>query len=254
MTHFHSQTGAFTSEDMTHFHSQTGTFTAIDVPIYCPNALLDFSCQVFPDLYGSYHFPIVKESTESILRLRLPRWCLGKANWKRFTELSSPDLSIDDFIVTDEAARYYTDLSHSSALQCVRRTSGHFPRRPVPWWNSNSSVAVRAKRVFFALLRRHRGCPQCLDDFRRARAHARWVLKKVRRDSWKAYVSFITTKTPFKQVWTSKCGPEYVKYLESFLSLHLQCCTMLGKWWLFPRRLQTYLPITLLMSVGKTPF
>lgn len=194
--------GVLNSGEATHFHSQTGTFTAIDISLCSPNALLDFSWQVLPDLHGSDHFPIVIESTESIPQPRLPRWRLDRADWKHFTELSSPDLSIDDFISTDEAATYFTDLLHSSALQCVPRTSGSFPRRPVPWWNSDCSVAVRAKRVSFSRLRRHRGDPQCLDDFRRARAHARWVLKKARRESWKAYVSSITAETPLTQVWT----------------------------------------------------
>ena len=51
--------------DDTHFHSQTGTFTSIDHSVCTFNSLLDFIWRVLPDLYGSDHFLILLESVDS---------------------------------------------------------------------------------------------------------------------------------------------------------------------------------------------
>lgn len=193
--------GVFNSEDMTYFHSPTGTFTAIDISLCSSDALLDFNWRVMSDLHGSDHFPIVLETAESEPQSRLPRWKLDRADWHQFKELCSPVCSVADFGSSDEAVTYFTDRLHSAALQSVPRTSGHFPKRPVPWWTPACSAAVRAKRAAFSRLCHHRDDPYCLQAFRRARARARRVLKEARRASWKAYVSSITARTPITQVF-----------------------------------------------------
>ncbi|KAK3883723.1 hypothetical protein Pcinc_011980 [Petrolisthes cinctipes] len=96
-------------------------------------------------------------------------------------------------------------MLHSAALNSIPRTSGYFPKRPVPWWSPVCTTAVREKRAAFSRLRRNRGDPTLLEDFRRARARARRVLKEARRASWKAYVSSINTKTPLTQVFRRVC-------------------------------------------------
>lgn len=189
------------SGDMTHFHSQTGTFTSIDLSLCSSNSLLDFSWRVLPDLYGSDHFPILLESTDSEPQSRHPRWRLDKADWERFGELSSSVRQLTDFGTCDEAAIYFTDALHSAAVQSIPKTSGQFSKRPVPWWNAACTSAVREKRAAFSRLRRHRGDPQCLEAFRQARARARRTFKEARRSSWKAYVSSITNRTPLTEVF-----------------------------------------------------
>ncbi|KAK3890408.1 hypothetical protein Pcinc_005644 [Petrolisthes cinctipes] len=72
---------------------------------------------------------------------------------------------------------------------------------PSPFILLVCTTAVREKRAAFSRLRRNRGDPTLLEDFRRARARARRVLKEARRASWKAYVSSINTKTPLTQVF-----------------------------------------------------
>ncbi|KAK3877973.1 hypothetical protein Pcinc_017375 [Petrolisthes cinctipes] len=92
-------------------------------------------------------------------------------------------------------------MLHSAALNSIPRTSGYFPKHPVPWWSPVCTTAVREKRAAFSRLRRNRGDPTLLENFRRARAQARRVLKEARHASWKAYVSSINTKTPLTQVF-----------------------------------------------------
>ncbi|KAK3894956.1 hypothetical protein Pcinc_001312 [Petrolisthes cinctipes] len=197
--------GVLNTGDVTHFNSPTGTFTAIDISLCSPSALLDFTWRVLPDLYGSDHFPILLEGNRYEPQSRLPRWKLEKADWQFFRELTSSVSSVADFGSSDEAVTYFTDTLHSAALNSIPRTSGYFPKRPVPWWSPVCTTAVREKRAAFSRLRRNRGDPTLLEDFRRARARARRVLKEARRASWKAYVSSINTKTPLTQVFRRVC-------------------------------------------------
>ena len=188
------------SGDVTHFHSQTGTFTSIDVSLCTSNCLLDFRWRVLPDLYGSDHFPILMESSDSEPQKRPPRWCLDKANWRQYQDLTTSLRPLTDFVDSDEAVTYFTDVLHSSAIQSIPRTSGRFPKRPVPWWNSNCTNAVREKRAAFSRLLRHRD-PHSLEEFRIARARARRTLKEEQRRSWRAYLSSITVRTPLSEVF-----------------------------------------------------
>ena len=191
----------FNSGDVTHFYSQTGTFTSIDVSLCTSDCLLDFHWRVLPDLYGSDHFPILLESLDTEPQTRPSRWSLDRANWQYFTELTSHIRQFSDFTDCNEAATYFTDALHASAIQSIPRTSGHFPKRPVPWWNRTCTDAIKEKRAAFSRLRRNRGDPHCLEDFRKARARARRTLKEAQRGSWRTYLSSITSRTPISEVF-----------------------------------------------------
>ncbi|KAK3878759.1 hypothetical protein Pcinc_016571 [Petrolisthes cinctipes] len=105
-------------------------------------------------------------------------WKLEKAKWQFFRELTSSVSSVADFGSSDEAVTYFADMLHTAALNSIPRTSGYFPKRPVPWWSPVCTTAVREKRAAFSCLRHNRGDPTLLEDFRRARARARRVLKE----------------------------------------------------------------------------
>ncbi len=73
----------------THISSQTENFTSIDFSLCFAISLLDITWRVLPDLYGSDHFPNLKETGDSEQRSRPLRWRLDKTDWQWFTELSS---------------------------------------------------------------------------------------------------------------------------------------------------------------------
>ena len=189
------------SGDVTHFHSQTGTFTSIVVSLCTSNSLLDFSWRVLPDLYGSDHFPILLETANSVPQSRSPRWRLDKADWHLFTQLTTSFRPLTDFDTCDEAAMYCANAIHSAAIQSIPKTKGQFPKRPVPWWNADCSIAIREKRAAFSRLRRHRGDPHCLEAFKQTRARTRRILKEAQRKSWKSYLSSINSRTPLTEVF-----------------------------------------------------
>ena len=191
----------FNTGDVTHFHSPTGIFTSIDLSLCSPNCLLDFNWRVLSDLHGSDHFPILLTSIDSEPLARPPRWRLDKADWDYFTDLTGTIRPIDVFADCNEATQYFSDFLHSSAVQSIPKTSGRFPKRPVPWWNSTCTNAIKEKRAAFSRLRRHRGDARCLEEFRKARARARRTLKEEQRGSWKVYLSSITVRTPISEVF-----------------------------------------------------
>ncbi|MPC45898.1 hypothetical protein E2C01_039604 [Portunus trituberculatus] len=92
-------------------------------------------------------------------------------------------------------------LQLSSPLQADPRTSGRFTKRPVPWWNSACTTAVRKKRAAISRLWRHRGDPEYLGAFRRCCTRARRVLREAQRASWKVYVSSINVRTALTDVF-----------------------------------------------------
>ena len=109
--------------DVTHFHSQTGTFTSIDFSVCSSNSLLDFTWRVLPDLYGSDHFPILLESVDSEPRSRPPPWYLDRSNWQCFTDPTSSVHPLADFGTCNNATAYITDVLHSADLQSIPKTS-----------------------------------------------------------------------------------------------------------------------------------
>ena len=112
--------------DVTHFHSQTGTFTSIDLSVYTSNCLLDFTWRVLPDLYDSDHFPILLESVDSEPRSRPSRWRLARSDWQRVIDFTSSVRPLADFGTCNDAAAYFTDILHSAALQSPRHLAS-FP-------------------------------------------------------------------------------------------------------------------------------
>ncbi len=100
--------GILNLRDITHFHSQIDNFTVIHNSLSSLNALLDFKCQILPDLFGSDHSPILLESAGSERMSR--RWRLDKADWQLFTELTLSDRSLGNFDSSDEAATYFSGI------------------------------------------------------------------------------------------------------------------------------------------------
>ncbi len=90
-------------------HFQTGAFTSTGRSLCSNNSILDFSWRVLLDLYGSDHFLILLESTDSEPQSCRLRWGLDKADWQRFRELCSSIRQLTDFGTCDEAATYFTN-------------------------------------------------------------------------------------------------------------------------------------------------
>ena len=72
----------------THYHVQTGTMTHIDLSITSSDCYIDFEWNLKDSWHTSDHSPIIINSNNSPPVQRSPRWCLEKANWEKFRDLS----------------------------------------------------------------------------------------------------------------------------------------------------------------------
>ena len=124
--------GILNTGEPTHFHVQTGTLSRIDLSLCSPSCLLDFSWQVDGDRHGSDHFPIIVKTSDPAPLSRSPCWCLERANWPLFQELSYVDITADDLPSVDDAVHLLTVIYHMAGLKAIPRTSSLFQRKPVP--------------------------------------------------------------------------------------------------------------------------
>ena len=202
---------ALNDGEPTHFHIQTGTFSVIDLALFSSDCFMDFSLKVIDDLCGSDHFPLILGVGASIPAPRSPRWCLNRANWLLFRDLSMIVIDVNEIPTVDEAIQLVNTVFYSAGLQSIPRSSGNFHRRPMPWWNVQCRIAHRSMRAAFTRYRRHK-CPHYLISFKKARARFRRQIKTARRESWKLFISSITWKTPISQVWNKirKIAGKYI--------------------------------------------
>ena len=203
----------------THFHVQTGTYSRIDLSICSSNCYLDFSWRVLENHHTSDHFPIIIGVDDTIPAPRSPRWCLERANWSLFKDNTTIDVETDDMTSIDDAMNLVYSILLRAASLAIPRSTGKFHRRPVPWWNKDCHITHKAMRAAYMRYKWHRYA-HYLVAFKKARAHFRPQLKKARRESWMAFLSTITWKTPLSQIWnkvrkiTGKFTPRSLPVLQ----------------------------------------
>ena len=95
--------GILNTGESTHYHIQTNTFSRIDLSLCSTTCLLDFTWEVDGDRHGSDHFPIILKNSNQPPLNRSPRWCINRANWALFRELSSINIDADDLASVDDA-------------------------------------------------------------------------------------------------------------------------------------------------------
>lgn len=188
------------SGEVTHYHTPSNSVSVLDLSLCSSDAFLDFSWRVTEDLCGSDHYPIVLASPEAVLSPCVPRWRVDRADWKSFRSLSKVECRIEEFEGVEEAVDYFTNFLQWSAEQSIPQTSGVLNRRPVPWWSEECRQAVVERRRAFGRFRRHK-TDYYRDEYKRARARARRVLKEAQRTSFASYVSTLNSQTPMSQVW-----------------------------------------------------
>ena len=81
----------------TYLHQGYGSYSSIDLSIYDPSLLLDYSWQVHEDLCGSYHSQSSSKVLNHHSQYRPQRWKLHEADWPRY-RASCLDMKLDDFI------------------------------------------------------------------------------------------------------------------------------------------------------------
>ena len=85
-------------------------------------------------------------------------------------------------------------------LQLWVKHFGNIKRHSVPWWNEECRKAISDCKKAFNRFKRHT-TPENVIEFKRYRANSRYVIKKSKKESWRQYVSSITSDTTSSAVW-----------------------------------------------------
>ena len=195
----HNNVVLLNDKSMTHFHIQTNTFSSIDLTITSAQTSDNFTWHTMDSLYGSDHYPIIVSTIERIPTTRPPNFIFRKANWPLFNTLTETEINPADYHV-DELLDMYTSLLLTAAHQSIPTSKGNRMAKRVPWWtNECTRVVVERKRT----LRRYQRTGLVADKiaYKRAKAIARSTTYQAKKDSWRKYISGMTSETPIKKIW-----------------------------------------------------
>jgi ribonuclease HI len=200
----HNDVSLLNTDQMTHFTSYSGSLSAIDLVLCTPMLLLDLELLVVDDLHGSDHFPL-QLTYHAYNRPFNPGqgWKLAKADWGKFQELSEEALLKVDFTCSRDPNALVNavgDCIMAAASASIPVTSCKQRRHPVPWWNVECAIAVKARKASYRRLSKYPTVDN-LQAFQRQRAKTRRVIKLNKKRSWIEYVSTITHSTPSTTVW-----------------------------------------------------
>lgn len=186
----------------THFNISAGTFSSIDLSLCDPSTAPLLNWFTLDSLYDSDHFPIIITDNKSQPSDNLIKWRISNANWELFREDINMRLINTNFSNDiNTAVNQLNDAIILSADKNIGKIIINPTKKIVPWWNESCKSAVKeCKRA----LNRYRRTRNLVDlvEFKKRKASARRVLKESKRNSWREYVSTITSNTPPTQVWT----------------------------------------------------
>ena len=173
----------------------------LDLTVCDPTLLLDFEWNVHDDLCGSDHFPIFLTPLENCSENPMPAgWNLKKADWPHFRSLCQEKLSDKSILNTEDPAATFSQI----LLEIAEHSIPHikpFKKQPRnPWFNEECKSLQKQRKT---AQRRAFRCKtqENVINYKKIRAKARYTFKQSKKQSWKQFVSSLTTKTPTAKVW-----------------------------------------------------
>ncbi|GFW86828.1 putative RNA-directed DNA polymerase from transposon X-element [Trichonephila clavipes] len=194
-------------EEPTYFHEPPRSFHTLDLAICSPSLFLNLNLSVEKDLYNSDNFPVIlSHDSDAGGKTFPPTYSYSRADWDLFTQLAGiPDAMVKTESV-DTAVQEVTNVLIAAAS--IPKVSSHSFQRYKPWWNTDCQTAYKNQRRLWGILRRYPTTENLL-AFKKAKANARRVRRRSRRQSWIRYVTSLTSSTSSKQLWKKKehCFP-----------------------------------------------
>ena len=185
-----------------HVNSPT---SAIDLTMCTPGVALRCNWEVIPDSHGSDHYPVLTSvsptSADANQGVHDPtHWVFSRADWEGFMGVCQE--RIDDAVLqSPDPLQSFVDPVIKIADDFIPKASS-IPRKSNPWFDQECRDALKTRRALDNKVKR--GCgphQETLISFKRAQARVRRLFNQKKRDSWRNYVSQLTTNTPIKHVW-----------------------------------------------------
>ena len=184
----------------TYLHPASGSFSAIDLTLCSPTVLMDFEWSVGKDQCGSDHFPIFVNIRSPDIQNPNPKWLLHKADWSRFQDLCAENINREILENGSDLISSFATSLTEVAMETIPKSSTNSKHVHKPWFNEECKAAVRQRKK---TLDRFKVSPTHanLASYKRARAHARHVIKESKRNSWRQYVSRLNSRSSIKKTW-----------------------------------------------------
>ena len=184
----------------TRLDDYTGLWSHIDVTLSTSDIGQYMEWRTDDDLRSSDHCPIyvscdVNEGAPSGENL-FHGWNINKAKWTEFQERCQ--LRFCDEIGMENCAVMTEELI-KTASECVPQRTGR-SKYSCPWWTEECKAAIRERKKALNRFRRTR-LTALLMDYKRAKAKARQVIRRAKKESWEKLLHMFNYRTPVRQLW-----------------------------------------------------
>ena len=184
----------------TRLDEYTGLWSHIDITLSTGDVSQYMTWTTDDDLYSSDHCPIyvscnINEGVTSGENVFLG-WNIDKANWTEFVNrcqlrfqghLGMRNCSI----MTEELIRV--------AKSCIPQRSGQ-AKYSCPWWTEECKQAIRDRKKALNRFRRSH-LTATLMAYKRAKAKARQVVRRAKKESWEKLLHMFSHRTPVHELW-----------------------------------------------------
>ena len=184
----------------TRMDEYTGLWSHIDITLSSSDIGQYVDWHTDDDLHSSDHCPIYisyhrlhRSTYNSATHLR---WNLNKANWLEFTDKC--DLQFDESMGPENCERI-TQAIFNAAKETIPQKSGA-GKYNCPWWNDECREVIRLRKRALNRFRRSRQNALLL-EYKQAKAKARQVIRKAKKDSWQNLLQRFNHTTPISQLW-----------------------------------------------------
>ena len=187
------------NDSPTHFNLTHRTLTHIDLSLCSQKLSPDLYWHTYYDLCSSDHFPILIHFINQAPINGKLRWKLKRADWENFTN-ATESISYQVSIPIAQNLQTFMESIYSTAKKYIPYTTQGNPRTFAPWWNVECKVAKRNKNKARRKFLKTRNNADFI-EFKRQKAKARLTYRLAQKESWKSYVSGITSETPISKIW-----------------------------------------------------
>lgn len=185
---------------MTHIWKVDKTLGHIDISMCSEDLLTWFRWDVHDEPLNSDHFPILLESGTWKNPSGNTRWLIENADWELFKKNTEIKENINNFNSAQEAATFFENHINLAASKSIPRTKGNRKEKSPPWWNGQCRAAIWKRKAAFRKYRRVTSRYN-YNLFSKARAEARKIVRKSKRQAWTTFINSINHKTTSKEAW-----------------------------------------------------
>ena len=184
----------------TRLDDYTGLWSHIDITLSTSDIGQYLEWQTDDDLHASDHCPIYITCDMNQRATNTPdanfRWNLTKAKWTEF--MDACDLRFEDS-AGDANCLNMTRCIIDTATRTVPKKFGK-GKYNCPWWTEECKEATRnRKRALNRFRRSHRNTQ--LLEYKQAKAKARQVIRKAKKESWERLLHMFNHTTPIRELW-----------------------------------------------------